>query len=41
MIKSLWLHLSKKRQKQFWMLLMLILVAALAEIVSIGAILPF
>ena len=41
MIKSLWSYLSRKRQIQFWMLLLLILVSALAEMVSIGAILPF
>ena len=41
MIKSLWSYLSRKRQIQFWMLLLLILITALAEMVSIGAILPF
>ena len=41
MLKSLWFHLTKRRQKQFCMLLVLILIASLAEVISIGAILPF
>jgi ATP-binding cassette, subfamily B, bacterial PglK len=38
---TLWCHLSKRRQKQFWLLLILMIVASLSEIVSIGAVLPF
>jgi ATP-binding cassette, subfamily B, bacterial PglK len=41
MLKSFWLHLSKRRQKQFLMLLLLILLSSFAEVISIGAILPF
>ena len=37
----LWHHLSKRRQKQFWLLLILMIVASLSEIISIGAVLPF
>ena len=37
----LWRHLSKRRQKQFCLLLILMIIAALAEIVSVGTLLPF
>jgi len=37
----LWRHLTKRRQKQFSLLLVLMVIASLAEIVSIGAVLPF
>jgi len=38
---TLWCHLSKRRQKQFLLLLILMVVASLAEIISIGTVLPF
>jgi ATP-binding cassette, subfamily B, bacterial PglK len=38
---TLWNHLSKRRQKQFWLLLILMIVASLSEIISVGAVLPF
>jgi len=41
MLKKLWHHLSKRRQKQFWLVLMLMVIASLLEIVSVGAVLPF
>lgn len=37
----LWRHLSRRRQRQFWLLLGLMLVSALAEVVSLSAVLPF
>jgi len=37
----LWHHLTKRRQKQFSLLLILMVIASLAEIISIGAVLPF
>ena len=37
----LWHHFSKRRQKQFSLLIILMFVASLAEIISIGAVLPF
>jgi len=37
----LWRHLSKRRQKQFSLLLILMILAMFAEIISIGALLPF
>jgi len=40
-LKKLWEHLSKRRQKQFWLLLVLMLLASMAEIISVGAVLPF
>ena len=40
-MKVLWNNLSKRRQKQFWLLLILMTVASISEIVSVGAILPF
>jgi ATP-binding cassette, subfamily B, bacterial PglK len=41
MILKLWAHLSKQRQKQFVILLVLMIVASFSEIISIGAVLPF
>lgn len=37
----LWNHLSHRRQRQFMLLTGLMLVSALAEVVSLGAVLPF
>jgi ATP-binding cassette, subfamily B, bacterial PglK len=37
----LWAHISKRRQRQFWKLLILMIIASLAEIISVGAVLPF
>ncbi|WP_415303520.1 ABC transporter ATP-binding protein [Candidatus Pelagibacter sp. Uisw_090] len=41
MFKELWQHLSRRRKKQFWMLLVLMVVAPLMEVISIGSIVPF
>jgi ATP-binding cassette, subfamily B, bacterial PglK len=41
MIKILWQHLTKRRKKQFWLLLILMIVASIMEIISIGAVVPF
>jgi ATP-binding cassette, subfamily B, bacterial PglK len=38
---SFWGYLSRKRKKQFYMLLILMILASLAEMISIGAVLPF
>jgi len=38
---SLWHHLSKRRQKQFWLLLFLMVAASILEVISVGAVLPF
>jgi ABC-type multidrug transport system fused ATPase/permease subunit len=40
-LEIFWHHLSKRRQKQFWLLLILMIAASLSEIVSVGAVLPF
>jgi len=40
-IKKLWRHLSKRRHKQFWLVLVLMIISSFAEMVSIGLILPF
>jgi len=40
-LKQLWHHLSNRRQKQFWLLLVLMIVASILEVVSVGAVLPF
>lgn len=40
-IKKLWQHFSKRRHKQFYLLLILMSLASLVEVVSIGAVLPF
>lgn len=37
----LWLHLSRQRQRQFLLVLGLMLISALAEAVSLGAVIPF
>ncbi len=39
--KRLWNHISLRRRKQFCLLLVLMLMASFAEIISIGAVLPF
>ncbi len=41
MLKELWSHLSRRRKKQFWMLLVLMVIAPIMEIISIGSIVPF
>jgi ATP-binding cassette subfamily B protein len=40
-LSTLWHHLSKRRQKQFWLSLILMIIASLSEIISVGAVLPF
>lgn len=40
-ILRLWKHLGRKRQRQFGLLLCLMLVSAFAEVVSLGSVLPF
>lgn len=41
LIARLWSHIAPRRRKQFGMLLVLMFVASLAELFSIGAVLPF
>ena len=41
LLKTLWYHLNLRRQRQSILLLGLILVSAFAEIISLGAVLPF
>lgn len=41
LLKRLWLHLSRRRRQQFFMVMGLMLISALAEVVSLGALLPF
>ena len=41
LIKRLWRHFSARRRRQLFLLLMLMLLASFAEILSIGAVLPF
>lgn len=41
LLMRLWRHLSQRRQHQFWLLLGLMLISAGAEVVSLGAVLPF
>jgi ATP-binding cassette subfamily B protein len=41
LFKSLWIHISKRRKAQFSFLLILTLVASVAEVASLGAVLPF
>lgn len=41
LLKRLWRHISPRRRGQFGLLLILMLIASFAEIISIGAVLPF
>lgn len=41
LLKRLWQHISPRRRGQFGLLLVLMLLASFAEIVSIGSVLPF
>ena len=40
-MKQLWKHISIKRKTQFYLVLILMFFASFAEIISIGAVLPF
>ena len=37
----LWRHLPKRRHKQFYALVFLMIIASFAEILSVGAVIPF
>ena len=41
LLMRLWHHLNRRRQRQFGLLMGLMLVSAFAEVVSLGAVLPF
>lgn len=41
LLLRLWRHLSRRRQRQFGLLMSLMLVSAFADVVSLGAVLPF
>lgn len=41
LLKRLWHHISPRRRRQFGLLLILMILATFAEILSIGAVLPF
>ncbi len=41
LLKRLWHHLTQRRQRQFVLLMGLMLISAFAEVVSLGAVLPF
>jgi ABC-type multidrug transport system fused ATPase/permease subunit len=41
LLKRLWHHISPRRRSQFGLLLVLMLLASFAEVLSIGAVLPF
>jgi hypothetical protein len=41
LLKHLWRHLAQRRKRQFVLLMGLMLVSAFAEVVSLGAVLPF
>ena len=40
-LTSLWLHTSKRRHVQFFLILILMVTSSIAEVVSIGAVVPF
>ena len=41
LLNRLWQHISRRRRRQFGLILVLMLLASFAEILSIGAVLPF
>ena len=41
LLQLLWLHISNRRRKQFSLLLILMIFGSFAEVISIGAVLPF
>ena len=41
LIKRLWMHLSRHRKIQFWSVFLLTLISAVAEVISLGAVVPF
>ena len=41
LLGRLWRHLSRRRQRQFGLVLALMLVSAVAEVISLGAVIPF
>jgi ABC-type bacteriocin/lantibiotic exporter with double-glycine peptidase domain len=41
LISCLWQHIGSRRRGQFWLLLVLMILASFAEVLSIGAVLPF
>ncbi len=41
LLLRLWHHLTRRRQRQFVLLMGLMLISAFAEVVSLGAVLPF
>jgi ATP-binding cassette subfamily B protein len=40
-LMTLWCYFSKRRKKQFWMLLILMILASFVDVISISAVLPF
>lgn len=40
-LKNLWRHLTPRRQKQFYLLLVLMVLVSITEVISVGAIIPF
>lgn len=41
LLRRLWKHISKRRRIQFWILLFLMVTSSFAEILNIGAVMPF
>ena len=41
LLKKLWLHLSKKRRGQFLLILLVSILSAFIEVMSLGALVPF
>src|SRR3990172_8131293 len=41
LLARLWRHLSRRRRRQLWLLLVLVLASAFADVVTLGAVLPF
>lgn len=41
LLRRLWGHLSRQRRRQFFLVMVLMLISALVEVISLGAVLPF
>ena len=41
LIKNLWTHLRKRRKLQFLLVIILMFIASFAEVMSVGAVIPF
>ena len=41
LLKGLWQHIDRKKRIKFFFLIVIIIIASIAEVISIGAVIPF